>query len=339
MTARLPNLFLVGAPRCGTSALHVYLAAHPDVFMSPFKEPHYFSTDLTEEGDRHHGRMEHGPFRTPEQYAWLYRDVAGEAVRGESSVMYLYSRTAAERIAAHDPAAKILIMLREPVEFLRSYHARLLFEGDEDRETLAEALALEAERAEGRSLPATVRVPSLLQYGAVAAFAEQIERYRRCFPAEQIKVIVFDDFRADTEGVYRDVLRFLGVDHTLPLPTELEPRNAATRERSRLLGRALRSLNYSVAIQYKRRGFPHAPGMYRPWLARVLPAKALWIGYRTLAWWNAKPAVTPPLDDATRAALRERFRPEVERLGELLGRDLGALWGYREMASGPEASK
>ena len=141
----LPNFFIVGAPKCGTTALYAYLAQHPDVFMSDPKEPHYFGSDL----DFRYRR------RPSDQQYRSYFAGAGDRRRiGEGSVWYLYSECAADEIGQAVPDARIIVMLRDPVEMIPSLHSQFVYNGHEDL-ALADALAAEEDRAQGRRIPPT----------------------------------------------------------------------------------------------------------------------------------------------------------------------------------------
>lgn len=325
-TGARPNLFIVGAPRCGTSALHSWLGAHPDVFMSRVKEPHFFSTDLNRERAARHATA-WWPFTELAPYLWLFRGARRQRVVGESSVLYLYSREAAAGIAAFDPGAKIIAMVREPVEFARSVHAMLFYLGEEDCPSLLRAVELEDERRAGRRLPAAVRIPSVLFYTDMARFSEQIERYLARFPREQVKVLVLDDLRSEGERVCREVLAFAGVD-SLAHPSRLLPRNQNRVARSRLIARFLRGGDPQAVRLYKDPQFPRPAG-FRPRLGpRLLPAFAWSRLYRALQRLNSRHEPREPLDPSVQRALRTRFAPEVQRLSALLDRDLASLWGY-----------
>ena len=131
---RQPDFFLVGAPKCGTTAMHVSLREHPDVFMPAEKEHNHFATDLVPATD---------PYASREHYLALFRDASFEKRVGETSVFHLYSKSAAENIRAFHADAKILVMLRDPLEFVASYHSQMVWNGDAALADLAEALAAE----------------------------------------------------------------------------------------------------------------------------------------------------------------------------------------------------
>lgn len=278
-----PNLFLVGAPKCGTSALHVYLAQHPDVFMSEPKEPHYFCTDLD------------APFAIRERAAYkaLFRG-AEHAVVGESSATYLYSQAAAQRIFETYPHARIIAMVRNPLEMLPSLHSQKRVNGTEEFASFAEALAAEEKRKAGLLKPRG----AFPYYYDAAHYTEQLTRYLALFPASQVHIIVFDDFKRDAGAVYAEVLRFLEL-------APFTPNFKIVNRNKRVRNRALHDL-----LQNPR----SAPNR--------LPKPLSTLIYKVLTRLNSAVEARVPLEPAVAAQLRRDFAPEVARLGELLGRDL-----------------
>lgn len=195
----IPNLFIVGAPKCGTTAWYEYLRQHPAIFFPDEKEPHYFATDLP-------------GFRTAKSeadYLALYNE-AKETVLGDASVFYLYSTAAAERIAAFNPDARILIFLREQETFLPSLHQQFLYTLDDDVEDFETAWRLSGRRG-ANEIPSTCREPRLLDYAAIGRFDEQVKRYLEAFPADRVRVIRFEQWTSSPRQTYREILHFLGV--------------------------------------------------------------------------------------------------------------------------------
>ena len=142
-----PNFFIVGAPKCGTSALYEYLGAHPEIFMSPYKEPHFFGSDLQQRWRP-----------TKSQYFSCFAKARDEKRVGEASVHYLYSKCAAAEIKEFCPEARIIIMLRDPVEMLYSLHSQSIFSGNEVINDFEEALEAEADRKLGRRIPRGIKL-------------------------------------------------------------------------------------------------------------------------------------------------------------------------------------
>jgi len=207
----MPNFFIVGAPKCGTTALYEYLREHPNVFMCTPKEPHYFATDLPKK------RL----VQTLDEYNHLF-DKAGENHKaiGEASVWYLYSDDAIENIKKFNPDAKIIVMLRNPVDFVYSFHSQALQSNTEDVRDFKKAWELSKQRARGREIPKHCNEVKLFYYDQIGKFGFQIDRLLNIFPHEQVKIIFFDDFKKQTGEVYKDVLNFLSLpdDHKSDFP-------------------------------------------------------------------------------------------------------------------------
>lgn len=196
-----PNSFIVGAPKCGTTAWVEYLSSHPEIFFSSWKEPHYFCDDFP--GFQW--------IKTEHEYLALFADAGKESIIAEASVQYLFSKTAAQRIYDFDEDARILVFLRPQRSFLPSYHNQLLYNQDEvipDFET-AWRRTVQGKR---RRVPATCRVPEFLDYPAVGRFDEQLQRYANLFPASQLLIMDFDDWTKDIRRSYLRVLKFLGLE-------------------------------------------------------------------------------------------------------------------------------
>ncbi len=287
---RRPDFFIVGAPKCGTTAMDQYLGAHPQIFMPDRKESHFFGSDLEIRYDR----------LTEEEYLSYFRQ-AGDALRaGESSVFYLVSRNAAAEIRAFSPDARVLIMLRDPVEVLHSMHSQVVYMGMENLQDFAAALAAELDRKAHRNIPDSLRVGQALHYRDLVRYTDQVRRYLDAFGRERVHVIVFDDFKADTAREYRRTLEFLGVDAEFAPPFDAV--NANKRVRSGWMQRLV--FNNPLTRTYRVR--------------RFIP-EAIRNGVRNLITVREP---RPPMDPELRSRLQAEFAPEVERLSELLQRDL-----------------
>ena len=285
-----PNFFIVGAPRCGTTAMQSYLGQHPDIFMAERKECHFFGRDLT---------ALFGPV-TEEEYLSYFTNVRQEKRVGEASVLYLVSKHAAEEIKAFSPDARIIIMLRNPTDILYSLHTQLMYSGIEDIKDFGVALAAEEERKQGLRIAKSVRTPQTLFYREIAKLAQQTERYLRVFGPENVHVVIFDDFKADTAGAYRRTLQFLGVD--ADIAPDFAVVNANQTVRSKLLQRLISNRRWGRSYSFKRR----IPSIFRKALRRL----------------NTVRVPRPAMPRELRAQLQAEFAPEVQRLGELLGHDL-----------------
>jgi Sulfotransferase family len=313
----LPDFFIVGQPKSGTTALYEMLRRHPQIYMPAGKEPWFFAREL-------HERTPPRPEGTPatlDQYLALFAAARPGQRVGEASALYLWSRTAARAIADVAPGARIVAILREPASLLRSLHLQFLETYVETEGDLRSALALEQARREGRQVPRHTYWPQTLLYSEHVRYVEQLRRYHELFGRERVLVLIYDDFRADNAATVRQVLRFLDVDHTVPIePVEANPTVRARSQR-------LHELLHAVSVG-------HGP------LSRAVKGtvKALTpTGLRRSARDAAQRRIVfaaPPSPDAElMAELRRRFAGEVVALSEYLGRDLLALWGYEGVGS------
>jgi len=306
-----PNLFLVGQPRTGTSALHNVLNQHPDIFMSIPKEPVYFAKDLHAESDAFHKRPKFFHFREESQYLNIFNTIGQQKIAGESTAVYLYSKTAARDIHRFNPDAKIIMMFREPVSWLGSYHAKACQILGEDQRNLSEALKLEVERKKGRFLSKDVMAPSLLFYTEFLKFRRQIERYTQLFSPANIKTIIYDDYKRDNPKIVDEVFRFLDVD-TEFVPQFMELNASKSSARWPVIQRIIQ-FPYLIKFALK-----------------LLPRNIF--GKFSLYYWEYffKANEEKKIDPQLRKSLMQNFRPEVEQLSDLLRRNLIELWGYNK---------
>jgi len=312
----IPNFFLVGAPRSGTTSIWSYLARHPDVFMAYQKEPLYFGSDLT--------KFPHEfAVLEKDRYLALFRNGGRQRIRGESSVIYLFSQTAAREIYEFNPAARILIMLRNPVDVIYSHFGQLRWGGYEDLTDFGEALAAEEDRRRGRRVPKSTMVVEALYYRAIGLFGQQVERYLRVFPREQIKIIMYDEFVQDPEANYFAILDFLGIARLAPRSYQIKNLHKEPR-------------NIRISAWLNR-----PPAALRPVL-RLIPQPYRYHLLGTLGLLlNTRYRARPPLDPAIRRQLIEFYADDISKLAKLIDRDL-ASWladadGSRARSARPQA--
>jgi hypothetical protein len=308
---RLPDFFVVGHAKSGTTALHAMLAQHPQVFLG-LKEPRFFATEL-------HVRDMPRPNATPktlDEYRAWFADAAPEQQIGDISPDYLWSQDAARLIADACPDARIIAILREPASFLRSLHQQWLRHYVETETDLRKAIELEQPRRLGQRMPLSTYWPNALFYSEHVRYVEQLRRVYEHFPRERVLVLIYDDYRHDNDATVRTVLRFLGVDETAPIAARRS--NESVRVQSPRVHGALRRLTVadgpSLAL-LKRSLTALTPMRARQRLLQIVRKRVVF----------GEPV---PADEAFLVELRHRFKPEVAALSEYLGRDLVSLWGY-----------
>jgi hypothetical protein len=311
---RVPEFFIVGHPKSGTTALYEMLRRHPQIYMPERKEPRYFADDLP---SHYQPWQASGRAETYEDYLDLFAPARADQLIGEASTAYIWSQTAARRIAEKQPAARIIVVFREPASYLSSLHLQLLEIRTEKEADLRRALELEPARREGRELPSIAeRWPQVLMYSDRVRYVEQLRRFHEQFPAEQVLVLVYDDFRSDNSATVRRVQRFLGVDDSVPL--EVLEANPSVRMRS------VRADEMINAVSTGRGPVGRAAqSLVKALTPRALRGEAHRVLRRRVLF--ASPRAP---DEKLMRELRERFKPEVVALSEYLGRDLVSLWGY-----------
>ncbi len=312
---RIPDFFVVGHGKSGTTALWDMLRQHPQLYMPYNKEPWF----LAEEMRPLAALRPEGTGSTPstvEEYLALFAEATPDQRAGEASSLYLRSHTAAAGIAEMQPAARIVAVLREPASFLRSLHMQFVQVYVEPEKDLRKALALESERRQGRRLPSNPYWPDATLYSEHVRYVEQLRRYHERFAPEQVLVLIYDDFRRDNEATVRKVWRFLEVDDDHPVT--VREANPTVRVRSPRLYSMVHTLAAGDAP------VPRAVQAAAKTLAprRLSRESAMAIRDR-IVYGNPDPP-----DRELMLELRRRFKPEVVALSEYLDRDMVALWGY-----------
>jgi hypothetical protein len=300
---RFPDFFIVGHPKSGTTAMWTMLKQHPEIFMPDRKEPSFFVPEIRNHPD------------DLDTYLSLFREAAPEQRIGEASPAYLWSHTAAGRIAQARPDARIIAIFREPAAFLRSLHLEFLRIHAETEKSFRKAMELDSRRAEGKSIPRNSTRRLFLPYAEHVKYVEQLKRFRAVFPEEQILVLVYEEFLADNAGTLKKILRFLDVDDSIEVPVvEANPSYEVRSPRVSSLVRSL-SLGRGPLARVGKLGIEAVT-------PRSVRAKAM------AAQRRAQLAQPKPADEQLMLELRERFRVEVMEMSDYVGRDLATVWGY-----------
>tara|TARA_Y100000746_G_scaffold51066_1_gene40183 strand:+ start:1418 stop:2293 length:876 start_codon:yes stop_codon:yes gene_type:complete len=204
-----PNLFIVGAPKSGTTFLYYYLKQHPDIYFPNFKEPHFFGSDLIRRNGAYNLSLD--------EYQDLFK--TDKKIIGEASTFYIFSKDAPEEIYNFNPNAKIIIMLRDLVDLVHSLHSQFVFSGDEVIEDFTQALELEDSRLSGNKIPNQTTVVNKLFYTSnILSLPRSIQSFIRYFGRENIKFIDLDDIKKNPKKVYFETLEFLNIDSNLNIP-------------------------------------------------------------------------------------------------------------------------
>ncbi|MFH1842206.1 MAG: sulfotransferase [bacterium] len=279
----LPNFFIIGAAKAGTTALYHYLHEHPDVFMSPIKETNYFAYEG--EGKQYHylgpRSRPQFPVTDPAEYQDLFANAGDAAAVGEASPLYLESPVAAARIQAEIPDARIVVSLRNPAD--RAFSGYLMH--------------VRASRAKWDLENA---FPTEAHYVQVGFYHARLQRYFDRFPAERIKVLLFEDLRRDSAAVMRELYSFLGVDPSF---------TPAVAARHNVGG-------------YPRRRFLHGLLSNTGLRNKLEPMTPSWLIRRLEQLRRRNYQAPPPFPAAVRSRLLETYREDIVRLQELIGRDL-----------------
>lgn len=271
-----------------------WLSDHPAVYMSPVKEPHYFSDDI-------YTRRQLPRIRYEELFLGAGK---GHIIVGEASTTYLYSQIAVDNIVKYTQSPKFLIMVRNPVEMACALHQEKLFRGDEHVEDFQEAWNLQEYRAQGEKITSACQNPEFLLYGPFCKVGEQLARLLLKVDREQVCVIVLDDVKSSARQEYRKVLEFLNIpdDGRDRFPIH----NRAKGRRSVRLARAIRVLgNVRARLGYDYPGYQL--------LNRVSEG---------ISSWNTRGEERAPLPVSFRAELCEYFRRDVELLSKIIKHDL-----------------
>lgn len=296
--ARLPNTFVIGAAKSGTTSLYDYLCQHPDAFMSPVKEPRYFAyaenpPAMDGPGDEASNR-EAGAVYSLDAYRDLFAEATTESVVGEASPVYLYDPDAPRLIHEHCPDATLLALLRDPIERAYSHFLHLVRSGREPLRDFEAALDAEDERVEAGW-------EWSWHYRRMGFYGAQLARYLEYFDREQLHVYRFGTLTDDAVGFAQTVFRDLGIDASFVPDTGVRRRATGVPKLDWL---------------HRFIGNPDHP--LRKWSRSILPEA---VRDRILTSVKNANLEKPPLPDTARARLADVYCEDVRRLERLLDRD------------------
>lgn len=294
-----PNFYIVGAPKCGTSAMWKFLKQHPDIYMPEQKEIYnFFDSDL----------KYHFPVLTEKEYLKYFDSYNSETLIGEANVFNLSSEIAPKNIFKFSPNAKIIIMLRHPVEMAYALYTEQVFNGNEPL-SFKDALSVEKERLIGKSIPKGISFSEKsLCYVYMASFYKQVKRYIDVFGNDNVHIIFFEDLNNDIAAVYKNTLKFLGAS------TNFEPQFIKVNP------------NQEVRSKWFRDYLRHLPNSIRVLSKIIFPHKAFRKKlFHTIRNSNSKITNRKPLTREVEQYLYKEFEDDIDYLQELLGRELKEL--------------
>ena len=314
MTEHKVNFFFVGFPKSGSTTFYYLLKSHPEIFAPSIKELNYFNSDHNREFKKHLGDNYFQLASSEEEYS-RFSQGGEDKIKGDFNPIYIFSEEAPENIYHYNPAAKILISVREPVSFLRSFHFQSLYNMIEDEPDFLKALQLEESRRLGQNIPEYCHNPFYLFYTSLVTYKRHIKRYTDIFGFDNVKIILFDDILRDEYTLYQEVLHFLKIKDIEFIPPKVD-------------------INSSHALRFARlRQFVFTPPI-KKWLYTKTPQKLLPVGAMISQRLFKKAQEKPFVSKTDVQQLKLRFRSNVDDLSSflsetnLMNRDLADLWDY-----------
>lgn len=299
----MPNFLVIGAAKCGTDSLCDYLGQHPQIYMCPNREPNFFIADGQGDipyrgpGDREVLKAWDMWVSSLDRYQALFSGVSDEKAIGEGTTWYLYDERAPKLIHHYIPEAKLIAILRNPVDRAYSAYNMLLRDGRETIQDFAQALAAEDERVRAGWEP-------MWHYRRMGFYYSQLKRYYDTFDAAQIHVVLHDDFNSRPSDVLRELFQFLQVKEQFQ-PDTSERRNVSLVPKHHAYNRLISGQNpVKAAVKVM------LPIELRQRIKSGLVSRNL-----------SKPA---PLRTDTRHQLIDVFRADILDLQTLINRDLGS---------------
>ena len=297
----MPNFLIIGAPKAGTSSLYAYLKQHPEIYMSPIKEPHFFMLENKEINFRGPGDKERFKFAVHriEDYQKLFAGVKNEIAVGEASTTYLGSERAPERIKQYIPDVKLIAVLRNPVDAAYASFLHLLRDGDEFIDDFSMALQAEQERIQKNW-------GLIWHYQQRNFYYAQVKRYFEIFNKEQIKIYIYEEFKENPRSVLYEIFDFLGVDPSFKSDISSK-HNVSAMPKSMMLNRILAK-----------------PNPIKDTTKLFFPSRIRSKLYDKIRVWNLNGFRKPNMLIRDRNYLRQVFQEDILNLQNLIKKDLSS---------------
>lgn len=291
MSANSPNLFILGAPKCGTTTLAAWLAQHPQVYFSPEKEPRHFYAP-------------YGELISRESYEALFEQAPADAkYLGEASVWYLFGGTAVPKILEYNPEARFIVCLRNPVKMAPSLHAQMLYTGKELISNFEDAWKASDQRYAGEHIGIFgfdhQGDPACMAYKQACMLGQQVEILLQQIDKERVLFVLLEDLSANPEETWDQIQDFLGLAHFAGFP--LRAHNQAKRRKFLGLQRfTLFAENLKRRLGIKKR-------------------------FGILAIFNRRNVAKekyPPPPKELQKSMQQTFRDDILKLSNLVNRNL-----------------
>lgn len=295
----LPNFLIIGAPKAGTSSLYYYLKQHSQIYMTPDKEPHFFTLENGEINFQGPGDDERFSKAVTqfEDYVKLFEQVTDEIAIGEASTTYLSSSQAPERIKHHLPEVKLITILRNPVDAAYASFLHLHRDGDETITDFDIALQKEEERIQQNW-------EGIWHYRRRGLYYEQLKRYFDLFKREQLKIYLYEDFRNNCQYVLQDIFKFLNVESNF-IPDMSEKHNVSAMPKNQWLNRLISK-----------------PNALKSSFNLLVPKTLRGSLNERIKKWNFNDYQKPPISEETREKLTREYQTDILKLQDLIQRDL-----------------
>jgi hypothetical protein len=309
---RKPNLFVVGMPKTGTTALYHYFRRHPDIYVPKNKEPNYFAQEVFNDGFKNKNLREYFSL-TENGYHKYFLEAANQKYISDLTPSYIYSNQAAGRIYKYNPEAKIIAMFREPVSFLYSLHSEFVYSLMEEEKDFISALELESTRNKNKS-------HSHLYYSVWTNYKDHLDLYLRLFSSQQVKIFLYEKFKENNFKVLDEIASFL----------EIEPFEDVDQVRVNVYKK-----NRFTFIKNFVWSFPNLIS----YVKSHLPDRVFNFLTELYVYLTTKKSEKIKLDEGVVKDLKKRFLPNVVEFEKLLKEnnlierdfDLLKFWGYDKL--------
>ncbi|MCB0509676.1 MAG: sulfotransferase [Bacteroidetes bacterium] len=297
-TGQLPNFLVIGAAKSGTSALYRYLKQHPEIFMSPVKEPHFFGYENQPPNTQGPDDFVNTAITDLNEYRALFSQVTTEKAIGEASPTYIHLPRAVERIQHHVPNAKLIAILRHPADRAFSAYMHVIRDQRETVANFRDALRLEKERIAKNWGP-------IWHYTQVGFYHKHLKRYYDSFASEQIRVYLYEDFKAAPSTILRDIFQFLEINTEFTPDLQIQV-NVSGTQKSRIFYNLIHTLF-------------DKPNPFKYTAQQLIPEPIRW---RFTSYVRNKNLKKQVIDPEVRQDLIGLFREDICKLQDLIDRDL-----------------